>query len=196
MIVIARPSISLYAKEKYEQGLTLVTVSARRTPPQCLSPNIKSLNYLNNIVGRIEANHVNADEGLMLDIQGFVSEATADNLFTVRRGVVATPPAHNTLKGITRKAVMQVARMEGFPVEEHPIALFDVYTADEVFITGTAAEVVPVTKVDGKRVGDGAPGPITKHLMAAFGKYARTTGTPIYPERKAQEPGTSAPAKA
>jgi branched-chain amino acid aminotransferase len=189
VVVIARPTISLYPKEKYERGLTLVTVSARRTPPQCLSPNIKSLNYLNNILGRIEANHTNADEGLMLDVQGFVSEATADNIFLVRRGIVSTPPAHNTLKGITRRAVKEVCQMEGYTVEEHPIALFDVYTAEEVFITGTAAEVCPVAVVDGKKIGDGVPGPVTKHIMAAFQRFARSTGTPIYPDQpdKAEE---------
>jgi branched-chain amino acid aminotransferase len=193
VLIIARPTISLYPKEKYEKGLTVVTVSARRTPAQCLSPNIKSLNYLNNILGRIEANHVNADEGLMLDVQGFVSEATADNIFLVRRGIVSTPPAHNTLKGITRKAVKEVCAMEGFQVEEHPIALFDVYTAEEVFITGTAAEVVPVVWVDGKIIGDGKPGTVTKHLMAAFSRFARSTGTPIYPDKA--EPAPAAKAK-
>jgi branched-chain amino acid aminotransferase len=190
VLIIARPTIALYPKEKYEKGLVVVTVSARRTPAQCLSPNIKSLNYLNNILGRIEANHVNADEGLMLDVQGFVSEATADNIFLVRKGIVSTPPAHNTLKGITRKAVKEVCQMEGYQVEEHPIALFDVYTAEEVFITGTAAEVVPVVLVDGKKIGDGIPGPVTKHIMAAFQRFARSTGTPIHPEKagKADEP--------
>lgn len=185
VIVIARPTISLYPREKVERGLTLVTVSARRTPPQCVSPNIKSLNYLNNILGRIEANHVDADEGLMLDVQGFVSEATADNIFLVRKGVVSTPPAHNTLKGITRKAVKELCAQEGFTLEEHPVSLFDVYTADEVFITGTAAELVPVVKVDGKTIGDGKPGPVTKHLMAAFHAFARSTGTPIQAEKGA-----------
>lgn len=183
VIIIARPTIALYPKEKYEKGLTLVTVSARRTPAQCVSPNIKSLNYLNNILGRIEANHRDADEGLMLDVQGFVSEATADNIFLVRKGIVSTPPAHNTLKGITRKAVKEVCALEGFTVEEHPISLFDVYTSEEVFITGTAAEVVPVVRVDGKTIGDGKPGPVTKHLMAAFTRFARSTGAPIWPEK-------------
>lgn len=187
LLIIARPTISLYPREKYEKGLVLVTVSARRTPPQCLSPNIKSLNYLNNILGRIESNHVGADEGLMLDVQGFVSEATADNIFLVRKGIVSTPPAHNTLKGITRKAVKELCALEGFPLEEHPVALFDVYTAEEVFITGTAAELVPVVKVDGKVIGDGRPGPVTGHLMAAFHRFARSTGTPIYPEKEAPE---------
>lgn len=196
VLVIARPTINLYPREKYEKGLTVVTVSARRTPAQCLSPNIKSLNYLNNILGRIEANHVNADEGLMLDVQGFVSEATADNIFLVRRGIVSTPPAHNTLKGITRKAVKEVCAMEGFQVEEHPIALFDVYTSEEVFITGTAAEVVPVVKVDGKTIGNGTPGNVTKHLMAAFAKFARSTGTPIHPDKADEPAGAKARVKA
>lgn len=183
VLIIARPTISLYPREKYDQGLTVVTVSARRTPAQCVSPNIKSLNYLNNILGRIEANHVDADEGLMLDVQGFVSEATADNIFLVRKGIVSTPPAHNTLKGITRKAVKELCALEGLTLEEHPIALFDVYTSDEVFITGTAAELVPVVKVDGKTIGDGKPGPVTKQLMEAFHAFARSTGAPIYPEQ-------------
>jgi branched-chain amino acid aminotransferase len=196
VLIIARPTIKLYPQEKYENGLVVVTVSARRTPAQCLSPNIKSLNYLNNILGRIEANHCQADEGLMLDVQGFVSEATADNIFLVRRGIVSTPPAHNTLKGITRKAVKELCALEGFPLEEHPVALFDVYTADEVFITGTAAELVPVVLVDGKQIGDGKPGPVTKHLMAAFARFARSTGTPIYPEDSVAQPAVKVLKKA
>lgn len=182
VIIITKPIITLYSKERYEKGLSVVTVSTRRNAPECLSPNIKSLNYLNNILGRLEANTRGADEGLMLDIHGFVSEATADNIFIVRKGVVLTPPPYNTLKGITRLTAIEVARQEGYEVREEPITLFDVYSADEVFITGTAAEIAPVVGVDGRRIGDGVPGEVTRHLMRAFRIAVQTTGTPIFPE--------------
>jgi len=184
VLILARPSIALYPQEKYQQGLKLVTCSTRRTHPQTLSPNIKSLNYLNNILARIEANHANADEGLMLDMNGFVSEATADNVFIVNNEVVYTPRPFNTLVGVTRQAVMEIARAEGFGMEERQLALMDVYTADEVFITGTAAEVVPVRSVDRRVIGDGSPGKVTRHIMTAFRTLVRSTGTPIWAEEE------------
>lgn len=186
-VIIAREFPRLYGPELYENGLTLGTVSNRRTPSQCLSPNIKSLNYLNNILGRIEANQRGVDEGLFLDVQGFVSEATADNVFIIRKGVVMTPPYYNSLQGITRATAMEVAQQEGLEVREKMMTLFDVYNADEVFITGTAAEIAPIVKVDGRVIGDGSPGRITKQLMDAFARFTRSTGTPIYPKEKQVE---------
>ncbi|HVL48780.1 MAG TPA: branched-chain-amino-acid transaminase [Candidatus Thermoplasmatota archaeon] len=182
VVILARQMGALYG-DAYERGLTLVSVSTRRNSPQVLSPNIKSLNYLNNILARIEVNERGADEGIMLDLQGFVSEATADNIFLVSKGVIVTPPTYNSLKGITRGAVIDVARAEGYEVREEPITMFDVYAADEVFITGTAAEVAPCVSVDGRVVGNGKPGPVTKQLMAGFQKLTHSTGTAIQPEK-------------
>jgi branched-chain amino acid aminotransferase len=187
MIVLARSFGALYG-DKYEKGLKLCTVSVRRNSPNSLSPNIKSLNYLNNILAKLEVNAQGADEGIMLDLNGFVSEATADNIFLVRKGVVLTPPTYNSLKGITRGAVLDIARDLGLPVEEHPITMFDVYNADEVFITGTAAEVAPCVEVDHRVIGEGRPGPVTKRLIEGFRKLTTSTGTPIF--------GTEAAAKA
>ncbi len=183
-IIIAREFPTLYGAELYETGLTVATVSNRRNPPECLSPNIKSLNYLNNILGRIDANQRGVDEGLMLDIRGFVSEATADNVFIITDGVVKTPPYHNSLKGITRRTAMDVAEREGLVVEETPMTLFDIYSADEMFITGTAAEIAPVVEVDERQIGDGTPGRITKQLVDAFKRFTRSpqNSTAIYPE--------------
>ena len=184
-VVIARQFPRLYGSELYETGLSVITVSTRRTPPQAVSPNIKSLNYLNNILGRIETNRAGADEGLMLDVYGFVSEATADNFFVVKDGVVLTPPTHNSLKGITRQAAVDAARQEGYDVEERQMTLFDVYSADEAFITGTAAEIAPVVKVDGRAVGTGKPGRVTIALVDGFRRLVASTGTPIYPDEGA-----------
>lgn len=185
-IIIAREFPRLYGPELYEEGLTVATVSVRRNPPQCLSPNIKSMNYLNNIIGKIEANQKGVDEGLMLDVNGFISEATADNFFIIDDGVVITPPYHNSLQGITRGAAMDVAEQQGLVVEEKAITLFDVYSADEAFMTGTAAEIAPIVEVDGREIGDGTPGRITTSLMDAFAKHARSTGTPIYEEERVE----------
>jgi branched-chain amino acid aminotransferase len=183
-VIIAREFPRLYGPELYEEGLSIATVSTRRNAPECLSPNIKSMNYLNNILGKIEANQLGVDEGLMLDTKGFVSEATADNFFIVDDGEVITPPYHNSLRGITRQTAMEVAEREGLPVTEKPITQFDVYAADEAFMTGTAAEIAPIVEVDGREIGDGNPGEITNQLMDAFDKVTRTEGTPIYSEEK------------
>ncbi len=180
VIVIAQPGIALYPKEKYEKGLKVVTSSYRRVAPQSLSPSIKSLNYLNQILARIEANQYGADEALMLDMQGYVSEATADNFFIVQNHSIVTPYTSTNLPGITRETVMELAEKAGIKAVEKPFSLFDVWAADEAFITGTAAEVGPVVEVDGRLIGDGKPGKITRQLMKALQDYARSTGTPIY----------------
>ena len=185
VVVLAREFGALYG-DKYEKGLRLCTVSVRRNSPNSLSPNIKSLNYLNNILARLEVNAQGCDEGIMLDLQGFVSEATADNIFLVKNGVVITPPTYNSLKGITRQAVVDIARELGYEVHETPLTMFDVYNADEVFITGTAAEIAPCVVVDDRQVGEGRPGPITKHLIEGFRKLTATSGTPIFPEEAAK----------
>ncbi len=178
VVIIAREFGALYG-DKYEKGLRLCTVSARRNSPNSLSPNIKSLNYLNNILARIEVNAQNCDEGIMLDVHGFVSEATADNIFLIKNGIVITPPTYNSLKGITRQAVIDIARERGYELVETPITMFDVYNADELFITGTAAEIAPCVNVDGRVIGTGKPGEATKDLIGGFRKMTTTTGTPI-----------------
>lgn len=179
IIVIAQPQIALYAGDVYERGLKVVTSSYRRVPPQSLSPSIKSLNYLNNIMARIEANQYGADEALLLDHWGYVSEASADNFFIVRNSTVMTPPHQTNLPGVTRETVLELAPQVGLKAEERPFTLYDVWSADEAFITGTAAEVGPVIEVDGRTIGDGKPGKATRKLMKAFRDLVNTTGTPI-----------------
>jgi len=181
------PSVAIIAVEwgamygnLYEVGLTAVSVTVRRNAPDSLPPNIKSLNYLNNILAKIEANIKGGNEAIILDSRGLVSEGSGDNIFVIKGGKVYTPYTINNLKGITREAVFEAASACGYQLQERDLGLFDLYTADEVFVTGTAAEVAPVTKVDGRVVGTGKPGPITKDLMAAFKKLATSTGTAIF----------------
>jgi branched-chain amino acid aminotransferase len=152
----------------------------RRNSPDSLPPNIKSLNYLNNILAKIEANIKGGNEAIILDSRGLLSEGSGDNIFIIKNGKIYTPYTVNNLKGITREAVMELAKGRGNEIMERDLGLFDLYTADEVFVTGTAAEVAPVTKVDGRVVGTGKPGPITKDLMAAFKELAMSTGTSIF----------------
>ncbi|GFO96420.1 branched chain amino acid aminotransferaseapoenzyme [groundwater metagenome] len=163
----------------YEKGLTAVTVGIRRNAPEALPPNIKSLNYLNNILAKIEANVKGGDEAIMMDVHGNISEGSGDNIFVVKNGKILTPPTLNNLRGITRAAAIELAIKDGTPVSETNLGLFDIYTADEVFVTGTAAEIAPVTKVDGRIIGDGKPGQITRKLMAEFKELTRKEGTPI-----------------
>jgi branched-chain amino acid aminotransferase len=163
----------------YEKGLTGVTVGIRRNAPEALPPNIKSLNYLNNILAKIEANVKGGDEAIMFDVHGNVSEGSGDNIFVVKNGRIITPPTLNNLRGITRAAAIELAIKDRIPVSETNMGLFDIYTADEVFVTGTAAEIAPMTKVDGRIIGDGKPGRITRKLMAEFKELTKKEGTPI-----------------
>ena len=179
VIIIAVEWGAMYG-DLYEVGLTAVSVSVRRNSPDSLPPNIKSLNYLNNILAKIEANIKGGNEAIILDSRGLVSEGSGDNIFVIKDGQISTPHTINNLKGITRAAVMDLAEIRGNPIQEKELGLFDLYTADEVFVTGTAAEVAPVTKVDGRVIGTGKPGPITKELMAAFKELAMTMGTAIF----------------
>ncbi len=168
-VVIITDRIELYSAELYEKGLAIVTASTMRTNSNALSPRIKSLNYLNNILAKIEGVDAGAPEALMLNSKGEVAECTGDNIFIVRRGEVLTPPTDaGILEGITRGAVMELARAAGHPVREAAMSRYDVYTADECFLTGTAAEVVPVVRCDGRAIGSGEPGPITKELRRQF----------------------------
>jgi len=178
IIVIAQPSINLLGRV-YERGLKVVTSSYRRVPPQSLSPSIKSLNYLNNIMAKVEANQYGADEALMLDIHGYVSEASAENVFIVRNHTIVTPFTSTNLPGVTRETVLELAPSLHLEAKEQFFTLYDMWAADEAFITGSAAEVAPVVEVDGRTIGDGKPGPTTKAIMKAFRELVMSTGTPI-----------------
>ena len=184
LIVIAR-QLTMYAAAA--AGITVITSTFRRNAPDATSPSIKSLNYLNNILARLEANDRGADEALMLDGQGYVAEATVDNFFIVAGQVLLTPPTATNLKGITREAVLEVAQRLGIAAEERPFTLFDVWTSKEAFICGTGAEVVPVLSVDGRTIGDGGIGPITARIVAAYHDLVRAEGTPIEPAPTASE---------
>lgn len=168
-VIIIVSDIQLYPKEYYEKGIALVTVASRRIPSECLDPRIKSLNYLNNIMAKIEAKQSGCLEAVMLNTQGFVAECTADNIFIVKEGRLLTPAAyHGALEGITRQTVMEIAEKLSIKSEETTLAPYDLYTADECFLTGTGAEIVPVVKIDGRVIGNGAPGKITKMLVEHF----------------------------
>ena len=177
LIVIVKRSLSVYRAP--EHGIRVVTSTFRRNSPQTLSPSIKSLNYLNNVLARIEANDRNADEALMLDVNGYVAEATVDNFFIVSGETVLAPPTATNLKGITRETVLELAAGLGIRSDEKPFTLFDVWTASEAFICGTAAEIVPVVSVDDRTIGSGSTGPITSRIIAAYHEVVRTQGTPI-----------------
>lgn len=173
-VIIIADSISLYPEELYRKGLEIVTVSVMRNHPAALSPRIKSLNYLNNILAKIEGLKAGCIEALMLNHKGEVAECTGDNIFLVRKGDLLTPPNDaGILEGITRDAVIELARESGHVVREAVLTKHDVYIADECFLTGTAAEVIPVVKVDNRVIGSGVPGPITRELKEQFHALAR-----------------------
>jgi branched-chain amino acid aminotransferase len=173
-VIVIADLISLYPDELYREGLEIVTVSVMRNHPAALSPRIKSLNYLNNILAKIEGLQAGCMEALMLNHKGEVAECTGDNLFLVRRQRLLTPPNEaGILEGITRDAVIGLARGMDIEVAEVPLTKHDVYIADECFLTGTAAEVVPVVKVDSRTIGEGVPGPITRELMTRFRELTR-----------------------
>ena len=173
-IIIIADHISLYPAELYEKGLEIVTVSVPRNHPAALSPRIKSLNYLNNILAKIEGLQAGCSEALMLNTRGEVAECTGDNIFLVRGGQLRTPPVDaGILEGVTRDAVIELARDARIEVREMTLTKHDVYVADECFLTGTAAEVIPVVKVDSRMIGRGEPGPITRDLIRRFHQLAR-----------------------
>ncbi len=179
-VVIIADKIVLYPDELYEKGLSVITVATRRNVADALDPKIKSLNYLNNILVKIEANRAGVMEALMLTGNGYVSEGSGDNVFIYRKGVLLTPPPYlGILEGITRATIMELAREEGIEVREQPFTRHDVYVADECFLTGTAAEVIPVIEVDGRAIGSGTPGPVTRRLIQLFRELTRTEGVPL-----------------
>ena len=172
--------ITLYPEEVYQKGFKVATLSTRRNDPQAINPAVKSLNYLNNVMGALELRDRGVNEGLFLTTAGYVCECTADNLFLVKGHKLMTPhPATGALKGITRGVAMRLASFMGLEVEEGFYTLYDVYTADEAFLTGTAAEVGPIVEVDKRKIGAGAPGPVTKEIISRFHEYAQNSGTPV-----------------
>jgi branched-chain amino acid aminotransferase len=179
LIVIARPTLTMYGAAS--AGIRVVTSTFRRNAPDATSPSIKSLNYLNNILARIEANDRGADEALMLDGQGYVAEATVDNFFIVTEDTLLTPPTATNLKGVTRETLLSLAASLGIRAVEKPFTLFDVWTSREAFICGTGAEVVPVLSVDDRRIGDGTIGPVTGRIVTAYNELVRSQGHPIQP---------------
>jgi branched-chain amino acid aminotransferase len=180
-VVIIVDAIQLYPEEAYRTGLRLITTSTRQRPVDVLNPRVKTCNYLNNILARIEVNLAGTDEGLMLTTQGYVAECTADNIFIVKKSTVLTPPAHlGILQGITRQTVLDLCGRLGIQSEERVLTLHDMYTADECFLTGTGAELGPVVQLDGRTIGTGQPGPVTLRILAAFRELAAREGTQIY----------------
>jgi branched-chain amino acid aminotransferase len=173
-VFIIADTIELYPPEMYEKGISIITASVYRTPANSISPRIKSLNYLNNILAKIEANDAGVPEALMLNQQGNVSECTADNIFIVRHGEVQTPTTSDgILEGVTRQVIFELCRKMAIPCIEKTLERHDLFVADECFLTGSAAEVVPVARIDSRPIGNGHPGPITGRLMEAFHRFVR-----------------------
>jgi branched-chain amino acid aminotransferase len=180
-IVIIAATIALYPTALYEKGLNMITCATRRMAPAALSPRIKSLNYLNNVLAKIEAQQAGAAEGLMLNEQGYVAECTGDNLFILKGGRLYTPPVNaGILEGVTRRVAIELAEKNGLIVVERDLTRYDIITADECFLTGTAAEVIPAVELDRRPIGTGQPGPVTLKLIEDFRRLTQTTGTPIY----------------
>ncbi|MDK2878083.1 MAG: branched-chain amino acid aminotransferase [Thermoanaerobacteraceae bacterium] len=182
-IVCITDKIVLYPDKMYEEGLEIITAATRRNPPEAVNPQMKSLNYLNNIMAKIEANLAGVPEALILNVDNYVAECTGDNIFIVKNGVIITPPTYaGLLIGITRNAIIEAAQNLGIKVEEKLFTRYEVYTADECFLSGTAAEAIPVVKVDGRVIGEGKPGPVTKQILKAFKELIKNDGEKIYPE--------------
>ena len=180
-VIIIADKIQLYPPALYQKGMEIVTVPTTRSLHSALNPAIKSLNYLNNILAKIEANHAGCEEAVMLNAEGFVAECTGDNLFIVKKGELLTPPlSAGALYGITRGVVMELAEEEGLAVSEPNLTRYDLFNADECFLTGTGAEIVPVVKIDGRVIGAGKPGPVTRKLEEEYRALTKVSGEPIY----------------
>lgn len=180
MFIIAS-TIQLYPEEFYREGLSIITCATRRPAPAALMPQVKSLNYLNNVMAKVEAIQSGAMEAVMLNEQGYVAECTGDNLFLVKNGKLLTPPVSDgALDGITRTVILEIAASLGVTAEEKSLTRYDIFTADECFLTGTAAELIPVVGLDRRTIGNGKPGPVTSRFMDAFHELVNQTGTPIY----------------
>ena len=179
-VIIIADKIQLYPVEMYERGLDIITVPTVRNLHSALNPAIKSLNYLNNILAKIEANNGGCEEAIMLNSEGYVSECTGDNVFIIKAGQMFTPPlSAGALYGITRSVVMEIARESGIAVTEPNLTRYDLFNADECFLTGTGAELIPVVKIDGRVIGTGKPGPVTGSLVAKYKELTQRSGEPI-----------------
>lgn len=173
-VIIIASRIQMYAKEMYENGMAVIISSYTRNHPNAMPPRIKSLNYLNNILAKLEAHDANVGEAIMLNHMGYVGEATGDNVFIIRDGQLLTPhTASGLLAGVTRATVIRLARQEGIEVEEKNLERTDLYSCDEMFLTGTGAEIIPATKIDNRQIGNGRPGPMTKRLMDLYRVHTR-----------------------
>jgi branched-chain amino acid aminotransferase len=180
-VIIIADKIQLYPVELYERGLEIITVPTVRNLHSALNPAIKSLNYLNNILAKIEANNAGCEEAIMLNAEGFVAECTGDNIFVAKGRQLLTPPlSAGALYGITRGVVMDLAREQGLAVGEPNLTRYDLFNADECFLTGTGAELIPVVKIDGRVIGTGQPGPVTRQLITSYHALTKTTGETIY----------------
>lgn len=178
MIIIITDKIALYPDKLYKQGLAIITVPTVRNTPEALNPQLKTLNYLNNILAKIEAINSGYEEAIMLDHLGYVAECTGDNIFIVKRNHLYTPPqCMGTLRGITRDTVLEIARAMKIPTHEHVLTRHEVFISDECFLTGTAAQIMPVVKVDGRTIGNGKPGELTLKFMQEFKKFTKSEGT-------------------
>ncbi len=176
-VVIITDKITLYPKKLYEEGMEIITVPTIRNLPEALNPQIKSLNYLNNILAKIEAINCGYEEALMMDHLGYIAECTGDNIFVVKKGELYTPPqCMGTLRGITRDTVLEIAKKLKIPTHEHVLTRHELYISQECFLTGTAAEIVPVVKIDGRKIGEGRPGKVTKLIMKEFRKLTKKDG--------------------
>ncbi|MBY7739127.1 branched-chain-amino-acid transaminase [Paenibacillus polymyxa] len=180
-VIIIVEQLAIYPEEAYLTGLKTISVSQRRNIPDALNPKIKSLNYLNNILVKIQSNYAGVGEAIMLNSQGYVTEGSADNIFIVKNGVLYTPPCYlGALEGITRNAIIDLCAKLGYLLKEQPFTLHDVYVADEVFFTGTAAEVIAAYEVDGRTIGSGVAGPVTLELLAEFRKIVDQDGYKVW----------------
>ena len=180
-VIIIVADLAVYPAALYDSGVRVITAGTRQVPAASVDPRIKSLNYLKNVLARLEAHAAGAAEALMLNAEGFVAECTADNVFAVRAGTVRTPPAtEGALGGITRDAVRELAEAEGLAWREERLARYDLFTADECFLTGTGAELVPVIALDGRTIGSGKPGPVTRRLTENFRALAEREGAPVF----------------
>lgn len=180
-VLIIVEQLAIYSEEAYLNGLKAVSVAQRRNIPDALNPKIKSLNYLNNILVKIQSNFAGADEAIMMNAQGYVTEGSGDNIFIVKNGVVTTPPCYlGALEGITRQAIIDLCDKLGIKLKEEPFSMHDVYIADEVFFTGTAAEVIAAREIDGRMIGIGQAGPITLQLLEEFRKIVDQDGYKVW----------------
>jgi len=181
-VIIIADKIQVYPPSMYQRGMDIVTVATTRNLHSAINPAIKSLNYLNNILAKIEANNAGVEEAIMLNAEGFVAECTADNIFIVKGNQVMTPPlSAGALYGITRGVVMELARENGLQVSEPTLTRYDLFNADECFLTGTGAELIPVVKIDGRTIGTGKPGAVTKDLVNRYHALTKQSGEPIFP---------------